>query len=254
MSDPTSAQPPTQPPTQPLTHPLTQPPAQLPSLDALAAPPSSIAAPPAPAKGKRPTLTIVLGGIVAVGVLFGGGFALGRATAPEQSPFAGGRPDFAQGGQATDGTDGGFAQIRGGAVFGEVTAVDGTTLTVTAEDGTVTTVTTTDETTVTHNSTGAVGDLAVGDQVTVMGQASESDEAGVTALAITEGESAGFGGFGGGGAGGFPGGMPSGAVPTGGGAGGFPGGAPGGGQGGFPGGGAQGGGAPPAGADQAPAS
>jgi hypothetical protein len=161
---------------------------------------------PAEKKGK-PVLTWVLGGIVAVGVLFGGGFATGRMTAPESAPaFRTAGFTAGQEGQAPDG--------RQGFVRGEVTAVDGTTVTVTSEDGTETAVTTGEDTTVTLVSEGDASDLAVGDTVTVMGTAGE--DGGIAAQSITEGDM-GAGALIGGRAGaGFPGGgfapgdMPSG--------------------------------------------
>jgi hypothetical protein len=113
-------------------------------------------------------------------------------------------------------------------VRGEITAVDGATLTVTAEDGTQTSVTTTDETSVTHTEVGDVSDLQVGDTVTVMGSGGEDDSSGVTALAISEGESMTMGAGFPGGAGGFTGERPDG-FPTDMPGGGFPGGPDGGG-------------------------
>jgi hypothetical protein len=154
------------------------------------------------------------------------------------------------GGEASEGAGGtgGF-----GFATGEITAIDGTTMTVTAEDGTETTVTTSDETTLTHITEGAPGDLAVGDSVTVMGSSGETGD--LTATSITEGDTGAAGGFGpvrggaggGVGGGGFPGGdlqdggeFPGGEAPTG-----FPGGRGGAGAGGgFPGGGGAEGGMP----------
>jgi hypothetical protein len=210
-----------------------QPPAPgLASLDALATPPSSMA-PATSGKGKKPVLTWVLGAIVAVGVLFGGGFFLGRATAPEPAGFGpgGGRGGFATGqmpggGQASTGAEGagGF-----GFVSGEVTAIDGDTVTVTAEDGSTTTVTTSEETALTHVTEGTSADLAVGDTVTVAGSSAESGD--IAATSITEGDLGSVGSpmMRGGGGAGFPGGDFQGE-------GGFPDGTP----SGFPGGAGQG--------------
>ncbi|MDR0432569.1 MAG: DUF5666 domain-containing protein [Bifidobacteriaceae bacterium] len=166
-------------------------------LDVLAAAPSSI--PPLGGQKKRPVLTWVLAGVVAVGAVFGGGFGVGRATAPDP-----GRGGFLQRAQT-----GGMGQaMRAGAVRGEVTAVDGDSLTVKNEDGTESTVTLTDSTSVLHIDTGEAGDLQPGDTVTVMGTPGEDGSSGLTALSITEGDVAGggFAAFGGppaGGGGGF---------------------------------------------------
>jgi hypothetical protein len=153
--------------------------------------------PATPAKSnKKPVLTWVLGGVVAVGVLFGGGFFLGRATAPDSGDFGPGRGNFAGGQFPGGGQASGRAQEAGGFGFvnGEVTAIDGDTLTVTAEDGTATTVTTSDETTLTHITEGARADLAVGDTITVTGTSAESGD--IAATSISEGDLAGAGGFG----------------------------------------------------------
>ncbi len=83
---------------------------------------------------------------------------------------------------------------RGGFVRGQVTAVDGSTLTVTGQDGTTYTVTASSTTTVTKTKTGSLSDLAVGDEVSVMG-ATGSDGT-VAATRISEGALGG--GFGGG--------------------------------------------------------
>ena len=162
---------------------------------------------------RRPSVTMVLGGVVAGAALFAGGLLVGHATWSEDTVAGGtsgavgtGRPDgsvpadgFAP--AEGDARAGGF----GGMTAGEITALDGDTLTVTAADGTVTTVTTTDDTTVTVSDEAEVDALAVGDTVTVAGETGEDDS--VAATAITEG-SGGFGGMGGGG-------MPGGSAPAG---------------------------------------
>ncbi|MDR1426336.1 MAG: DUF5666 domain-containing protein [Bifidobacteriaceae bacterium] len=222
------------------------------ALDVLATPPSSLAPVRAP-QSKKPVLTWILGGVVAVGVLFGGGFFVGRTTAPDPTPSAyAGRPGSGTTGQGAEGRWG----AAGGTVRGEITSVDGETLTITAEDGSSTSVTVSDDTQVTHVEEGSPSDLEVGDTVTVMGSTEDSDSGDLTALSITEGDSA-SGLMGGAfrpgdgfpdgaptgvapsafprGEGGFPGGAPGGEGGFPGGEGGFPGGAPGG-EGGFPGG------------------
>ena len=155
---------------------------------------------------RRPSVTMVLGGVVVGAALFAGGLLVGPATSSEET-VAGGTPGAVGAGRpdgslpaAGDARAGGF----GGMTAGEITAIDGDTLTVTAEDGTVTTVTTTDDTTVTVSDEAAVDALAVGDTVSVLGETGDDDS--VAATAITEG-SGGFGGMGGGG-------MPGGSAPA----------------------------------------
>jgi hypothetical protein len=99
----------------------------------------------------------------------------------------------------------------GGGTQGEITAVDGDTLTVSTPDGRIVAVTTTGETAITHVEEGELADLAVGDQVRVIGtpDSAESEATSVTATAITEGDAAGT--FPGGG--GF-GGRPTGDIPS----------------------------------------
>jgi hypothetical protein len=75
---------------------------------------------------------------------------------------------------------------RGPGAVGTIAAIDGTTLTVEDEAGTTTTVTTDDETTVTDTAEGELADIAVGDQISAMGEA--DDEGVVTADRVMEGE------------------------------------------------------------------
>ncbi|MCB1030962.1 MAG: hypothetical protein KDA95_06450 [Acidimicrobiales bacterium] len=101
----------------------------------------------------------------------------------------------AQSGQNTAGPNNGF----GSGAFGEVTNVDGTTLTVESTDAegstSTSTILTSDETEVSETVEGTVADLAVGDNVMVRGEQSDNT---VTARSVTVGDT----GFGGGGAGG----------------------------------------------------
>lgn len=95
---------------------------------------------------------------------------------------------------------------------GEVTAVDGATITVTTEDGEEVTVATDADTTVTTVTEAAVSDLAVGDTVGVRGEA--ADDGTVAADVVIRGDLAGGRGFGLGGPGGGHGGRgPGGGGP-----------------------------------------
>lgn len=108
----------------------------------------------------------------------------------------------------------GPAGASGRGAFGEVTAIDGSTLTVESGDpsGSTTTlsVDASADTVITESVEGTVADLAVGDSVIVVG---EETETGVAATSLVEGGGAGFG-FGGGapGAGRTP---PEGEIPEG---------------------------------------
>ena len=67
---------------------------------------------------------------------------------------------------------------------GQVTAVNGNTVTITGRNGTTYTVTITASTTITKDRTGKVSDLKVGDAITAFGQ---SDNGTLTATRITQG-------------------------------------------------------------------
>jgi hypothetical protein len=162
----------------------------------LAAPPSTI--PAAPTKRSKPVLTLVLGGAVAVALLFGGGFAVGRATAPDSSPFggsgsarmrsgAGGASAFPLPDGAEPGSGSGLSGRSRFGTSGEITAIDGQTITVTGQDGSATTVTTSADTTVTTLEDGTLADLAVGDTVTVTPSGDTADDGSVPAQSITKG-------------------------------------------------------------------
>jgi Domain of unknown function (DUF5666) len=146
------------------------------------------------------------GAIEAVSITEGGGFAFGNGgpptdgTLPEgfDPPTDGTLPegfDPPQGGGLPGGGQGGAP------TSGEITAIDGDTLTVDA-DGTSVTIVITDETTITLNEERSLDDLAEGDTILAVG---ETDGDVVTADSIRIGD-LGFGGAGFPGGGQFPGG------------------------------------------------
>jgi Domain of unknown function (DUF5666) len=165
--------------------------------DLLAQRPAVLAesAPIAAAPRGRPSLTMILVGVVGAAVLFAGGLLVGHTTGSsataQTGPGANGLPGGAGGyGAAAGGTGGG----PGGFTSGTIASIDGSTLTVTASDGTSVKVTTSSGTTVSKSAAADVSALAVGDAVTVVGQTAADSS--VTAQAITEG-STGFGAPGG---------------------------------------------------------
>ena len=146
----------------------------------------------APPRG-RPSLTMILVGVVGAAVLFAGGLLVGHTTGSATTAQTGtgtnGFPGAAGGYGAAAGTG-----RPGGFTSGTIASIDGSTLTVTASDGTSVKVTTSSGTTVSTSATADVSALAVGDTVTVVGQTAADSS--VTAQAITEG-STGFGAPGG---------------------------------------------------------
>ena len=164
--------------------------------DLLAQRPAVLAesAPIAAAPRGRPSLTMILVGVVGAAVLFAGGLLVGHTTGSTTTAQTGsganGLPGGAGGaggyGAAAGGTGGG----PGGFTSGTIASIDGSTLTVTASDGTSVKVTTSSGTTVSKSAAADVSALAVGDTVTVVGQTAADSS--VTAQAITEG-STGFG-------------------------------------------------------------
>jgi hypothetical protein len=109
---------------------------------------------------------------VAAVVALGAGYVLGH----DGGSGSTGSGAAAQGGQlaygqtGANGQAGGFPGGRLPGVAGSVASTDGSTLTVTGTDGTTTKVTTTGSTTVTEAVAGTLDDLAVGDNVLVMGE------------------------------------------------------------------------------------
>ena len=95
----------------------------------------------------------------------------------------------------TDGFPGGGGAGFGLGARGTITAIDGSTITVESEDpsgsSTTTTVETTADTTVTESLEGSLDDLEVGTTVVAFGE--ESDDGGIVATNVREGDGAGFG-------------------------------------------------------------
>lgn len=165
--------------------------------DLLAQRPAVLAAsaPIAAAPRGRPSLTMILVGVVGAAVLFAGGLLVGHttgsSTTAQTGPGANGMPGGAGGyGAAGGGTAGGPGRFTSG----EIASIDGSTLTLTTSDGTSVKVTTSPGTTVSQTAAAVVSALAVGDTVTVVGQ--RAADSSVTAQVITEGLT-GFGASGG---------------------------------------------------------
>jgi hypothetical protein len=159
---------------------------------------------PAPAERSSPGWKAwVAAGAVAAVVAVGAGFVLGN-----QSDDGAGAPAAA----STD-ASGNTASVQRGSfpggmgTAGTVSAVDGSTLTVTGQDDAETTVQTTDETVVTRSAEGDLSDLAVGDQILVMGET--SGDAVAAQRIVDSGDEEATVGFG------PAGGPPSGTPPTG---------------------------------------
>lgn len=140
---------------------------------------------------RRPAwLSWVVASVATAAVILGGLLFLSRGDEDPQSAVAGSGDDVAggveqpQAGSADPGA--GF----GSRTSGEVTAVDGDTLTVEAVDpdgsARTTTVVASSETVITETMEGTLADLAVGDDVVAM--AEETDD-GMALRSITEGES-----------------------------------------------------------------
>ncbi|MDR0944850.1 MAG: hypothetical protein LBM66_01625 [Bifidobacteriaceae bacterium] len=190
-------------------------------LDILSAPPTSLPKAQAPGeKKKKPILTIVLAGVIVLAVGFAGGFFTGRGTASKNTASTGMPGNFAARMGARGGLPSGAASAFPGGnasgaanmsrAAGQITAIDGDTITIKTTEGTTVKVTTSSDTKVSEITSGATSDLKVGDQITAAGTG--SDTAGITASTITSGdETSLMGGFGGGfGRGGMPSDMPSG--------------------------------------------
>ena len=127
-------------------------------------------------------VTPVLALLAAIGVGIFAGVLIGQNTATAAAPSGFTPPE------GFDGAPTG----AGNFTSGEITSVDGDTVTLTLDDGSTVTVTTSGDTTVSVE--GEVGDLATGDTVTVIGET--DDDGNVAATSISEG--AGFGGLPGG--------------------------------------------------------
>ena len=167
---------------------------------------------PEPTPPKKAWRSWVAAGAAAAVVAAGAAIVIGRSSSDSSGNTAAAAAQTPAGG-GYSGPGGGFPGGRG--TQGTIASIDGTTLSLTAtsQDGTTSTmkVTTTGDTTYTETVTGQVSDIAVGDNVVVIGTTSGS---GVAATAITDRGTLQAGGFGGG----FPGGgygPPNGAPPQG---------------------------------------
>lgn len=156
------------------------------------------------------TLVTVVG-VMLVLDRFGGSDATASNEATAQSRGSGQAQGQGPGGQG-GGPGAGFG---GFGTFGEVTGIDGDTLTVATQgrDGAsgTATVVTSSETTVSETVDGTLADIIVGDTVVVIG---EQTDDGITAQSINVGGGAMSGGFPGGGFPGGGGGGPGGGIPT----------------------------------------
>jgi len=135
---------------------------------------------------RKPGLTAVLGSVVAAGALFAGGLLVGHSTGASTTTSQAAGSFGAPGARASG--DSGFGAGSGGLTSGEITSIDGSTVTLKASDGSTVTISTTDGTTVRTTTDATVSDLGVGDTVTVIGETDSSGN--VTARAITEGATA----------------------------------------------------------------
>lgn len=146
-------------------------------------------------RGRSISSTMLLVAVLAVAIVFVGGIALGRATAPESAAnFPG---TFPGGGNLPgDGTgaDGGNLPGGGGFTAGTIQSIDGDTIYVETADGQTVEVRTSGDTDVQVTSEGSVADLTEGETVVVQGD--QQDDGSLDATSIAEG---GIGG------GGFPG-------------------------------------------------
>jgi preprotein translocase subunit YajC len=149
-----------------------------PSAEPVAAPE---AAPP-PAGNVRSWL--VAGGVAAI-VALGAGYLLGRGgddgTTVDTEGAAASADQQAGGDELVRGPGG---ALPGMGTAGEITSIDGDTLTVESDDGSTTTVSTSDDTVVRESAEGSADDLAEGDHVLVTGEA--DDDGGITAEAVVD--------------------------------------------------------------------
>lgn len=138
-------------------------------------------------RGRSFSSTMLLVAGVVVAIVFVGGLALGRATAPES---AGNLPGNVPGGGNLPGGGIGGGNLPGGGGFtaGTIQSVDDDTIYVETADGETVEVRTSGDTEVQVSSEGSVDDLAEGETVVVQGD--QQDDGSLDATNITEG---GFG-------------------------------------------------------------
>jgi hypothetical protein len=146
---------------------------------------------PAPKRSALRWITPVLGGLALLVIGLFGGILIGQHTAGARDGFASGAfgQDFRPGQGGFSGAPGpnsgqGGAANRAGFTTGTISSIDGDSLVVELADGTKVTITTSDATTVATTQEGTLGDLSVGDRISVVGQKKGDD---VVARSITEG-------------------------------------------------------------------
>jgi len=124
---------------------------------------------------------IVLCAAVGAGAFYGGTIYERNQVANVRNSFFNGRGGAGGGGGGGGGGAGGGG--FGGGVFGTVKTVTGNTLQVSTAQN-VTTVNLSDATTVMKTITGTVSDIAVGDTITVRGQADSSGAVAATSIQV----------------------------------------------------------------------
>ncbi len=132
------------------------------------------------ARRGTPRATLLLAGVALLAVGFVGGVLVHKSLG---TPATGTR--FPGTGQGQGGGRGFPGAAAGGATFGTVKQVDGSTVTIETPDGQTKKVTTTGGTEIRVLKEGTVGDLATGTQITVTG--TERDDGTIEATAITSG-------------------------------------------------------------------
>jgi hypothetical protein len=144
---------------------------------------ASAPAPAAAARAKSRTRFITPALALVAALVIGGvaGVFIGQSTAPRGPSAMGGPGAFVprEGGpQVSGGPEGDFTA-------GTIESIDGDTITVKLDDGTTVTVTTDDDTSVTELAEVEVGDLAEGDEITVIGE--KDADGNVAADSISQG-------------------------------------------------------------------
>lgn len=133
-------------------------------------------------------ITVLICGVVGVGGFFAG-MQFQKAQQPEfvTAQFKGGT--MMQQGGRTDGrgmgTEGTGGQMQASPVSGEITSVDGNTITIQMPDGSSKIVILSDETKINKSSEGSQTDLKTGEQVTAFGE--EGSDGSITAANISLG-------------------------------------------------------------------
>jgi Domain of unknown function (DUF5666) len=136
----------------------------------------------------------VIVAIVLIGAAGFGGYTMGHAAGltdaqnirgqffQQRGGQGGGNGQFGQGGQGGQNGQGGGQSSRRPTAFGTVKSVQGNTIELTAADGSTVTVSTSAQTTVQKTDTGALSDIKPGDRISVAGNESNGS---VTATEIS---------------------------------------------------------------------